>query len=193
MPDRAVRAPYFLVNGDQEARGFLRADRDPSLAAANQYVQGDLVYVHTDGTVRKAVAGAASLGKLTIAGQDYSSDHLPPDDPNSSAAQHWLYERGVPLNKIFQRHECVFNIRGGSGAAAADDTDYTLTAADIVDVKEGTQVSLFYDPTEGVLVADLSLTANPNVELIRLLERNAEAGDLNALVVARILPDFLRA
>lgn len=193
MPSGSLTYPYMLVDGDREAMEFVRGVYDPDLAEASQYEQGDLVFI--DGTdnayVKKAIADGANVPKLLLAGQDYAEDdlNLPPNDGSSP---HWFYGRGVPCNKIPEKHDFVFTLRGGSGGAAADETAYDVTAADIIDVQEGVQVGLHYDTVEGTYVVDLADTSNPTVELVRFLENGVEAGDTDVYVVVRILPDFIR-
>lgn len=194
MADGKLHYPYMLVDGDREAMEFIRGVRDPSADDADKYKQGDLVFIDGDDNayVKKATEVGSDLPLLLLAGQDYDVDelNLPPDDGQES--QHWFYERGVPCNKIPEKHEFVFTLRGGDGASAANETAYDVTAADIIDVQQGAEVELFYDSEEECLVVDLSATTNPNVQLVRFLERDVEAGDSDVSVVVRILPDFIR-
>jgi acetylornithine deacetylase/succinyl-diaminopimelate desuccinylase-like protein len=193
MADGTLHYPYMLVDGDREAMEFIRGVYDPSAAAADQYEQGDLVFI--DGTdnayVKKATTVGASLPLLLLAGQSYDEDdlNLPPNDGSSP---HWFYGRGVPCNKIPEKHEFVFTVRGGSGAGAADETAYDITAADLIDIQEGAEVELYWDTVELTLVVDIAATSNPNVQLVRTLERDVAAGDTDISVVVRILPDFIR-
>jgi len=193
MADGTLHYPYMLVDGDREAMEFIRGVRDPAAAAADKYAQGDLVYI--DGTdnayVKKANTIGANLPLLLLAGQDYEVDaqYLPPNDGSDP---HWFYGRGVPCNKIPEKHEFVFTVRGGGGASPAAATAYAITAADLIDIQEGAEVELYWDATELTLVANLAGTSNPNVQLVRTLERDVAAGDTDISVVVRILSDFIR-
>lgn len=193
MADGTLHYPYMLVDGDREAMEFMRGVRDPAAAAADKYEQGDLVFIDgADNAYVKAVTTiGANLPLMLLAGQDYEVDEqmLPPNDGSSP---HWFYGRGVPCNKIPEKHEFVFTVRGGSGAAPAAATAYDITAADLIDIQEGAEVELYYDATEDVLVANLAGTTNANVQLVRTLERDVAAGDTDISVVVRILPDFIR-
>lgn len=192
MADNSVYHPFMLMDGDKPAMDFARGNYETGLADANQYVQGDLVYVTATGYVRKAVGDGGSVPtNLALAGQDYDVPdlELPPNDGSSP---HWMFGRGVPLNLIPEKHDFVFSVRGGSGGAAANGTDYDLTAADVNDILEGLQVGLHYDTTEGCYVADLADTTNKAIQLKRIFRRGDGAGDANVLVVATILSDFLR-
>jgi len=190
MADNSVYHPFMLMDGDQPAMDFERAGYDSTLTAADVYEQGDLVYVDTSGNVVKAQGVGASMPKVALAGQDHTVDELllPPNDGSSP---HWFYQRGVPMNKIPEKHEFVFSLRGGSGGAASNGVDYAATAADLIDIQEHVQRELHFDTTEGCYVISNG-TSNPNVEMLRVLRRGDVATDLNVLVVCRILPDFLR-
>lgn len=193
MADGKLHYPYMLVDGDREAMEFIRGVRDPAAATADKYEQGDLVFIDgaDNGYVKKATGDAASVPLLLLAGQDYEVDeqYLPPNDGSDP---HWFYARGVPCNKIPEKHEFVFTLRGGTGAAAVDETAYDVTAADLIDIMEGVEVGLHYDTVENTYVVDAADTANGAVQLVRTFERNVAAGDTDISVVVRILPDFIR-
>lgn len=184
-----VTYPYFLVIGDKPAPEFERADWDSTITRgdATEYVQGDLVYVTSGGKVNRAVAVAASMPKVALAGQDWYQPNLPPADPSAaSGATHWFLERGVPLNRIDpDSHVAVFTYKG----ATADGTAHTFLTADRQLVLAHTQVALKYDSVELCYVLSAT-TTNPNVEMLHV--EMGEVGDDNVRIACRILPAYLR-
>lgn len=161
--------PHMLPNGEQEAMGFKRVSRDAALAAASQYVEGDLVVALAGGLAKYT---AANLGRIGLAGRDYVQDF---------AKQYWL-DAGEPVNLIADENEFVFSYQG----ATADGSSHTFAAADLLAVEQGVTRDAVFNATELCpTIRGTSGTANTiQVRLLRVY--SGEVGDTNVQVVGRI-------
>jgi len=171
--------PFALPDGSEEARDELFLPYDSTLAAGDQYEEGDLVTLDpADATpaVKKWTAAAAN-SKLALAGAKFDQPY---------AKQYWLDE-GVTINLIQQENYFIFTYQG----ATADGSDHEATAADIAAVQAGEVRDLKYNATEEcITLRDSSGTANtPQAKMVRVYKGGV--GDNNIRVLARISTDWL--
>lgn len=170
--------PHMLVDGDREAMEFQRfpGTYDPDLTEANQYVEGDLVEVNSDGKVQKAVGTAAQVAAkaLLFAGQSW----------DQAWAKPYFAEKGVPLNVIPHKNRFVFTYQGSS----ADGTPHVFTEDDLEAVLQNLPREIAYNATEGALTVRNGST-NPKCTLKGIFK--GEVGDENVRVIVELQPEAL--
>lgn len=171
--------PFMLPDGTEEAMDEVLLPYDSTLAAGDQYVEGDLVTMDPTDTppACKKWTTAAANSKLALVGQKFSQPF----------AKQYFLDFGVPVNIVEQENYFVFSYQD----ATADGSDHAATAANIAAIQAGEIRDLGYNATEGcITIRDSSGTANtPQVKMIRVYK--GAAGDNNIQVLARILPDWL--
>ena len=168
--------PFMLVDGDREAMEF-RYDPgtyNVGLAAALQYVEGDLVEVVAGMVQKSNRADGALITPLFLAGADWDQPYALP----------YFLERGVPLNVIPKKNLWVFTYQGNSGDAVR----HPFIAADREAVLGQALRELRYNAAEGCYTVRANAAA-PNVQLVGLFR--GDVGDTNARVIARILDTSL--